>query len=394
MKPSASLCVQCKGTKKLCGMDFCPILKRIDAQVGFKTKVSQDVFGPSQELFVGSYGYPTVSFGPLATIDREPVSVKNLYGRPYEEIIDIRTSMVRGNKFSSVTNRMNLEMQEVALSTKVIDVEMKLSKKPAGNTSFSTLVQPMGPSAPLLQFKQADNPKIPKRVDTVISEGLLATDALAELSGHGFDNYYLTNIFSTGAFGKIENRRMVPTRWSITAMDDILGKQMMERVRDYPPTNNIVVYSNEYLYNHFEVLLIPGSWEFENFEAWSPNSVWAGGAAEAVVTEEYEPFWGRTKYADKQVGGYYASRFSVLKHLDSIRRQARVVVFREIGSEYMVPVGVFAVRETVKKSFDNIGFKFQKLNDALEYISTKLKVPITRYLLQSQVLKQTRLLDF
>lgn len=391
MKPPADLCVMCKGTKKLCGQSFCPILKKMDLQLGFRTKMKADVFGPSQEVFVGSFGYPNVSFGPLATVDRKPVSIQETYGRPYQDIIDSRVSMVRGTRHITASGRMQRDIQEVALSIRPTDIEMNFSKTPEVKLSFSSLVQPMGPSAPLSCFRQAENPKIPKRVDIVIEENLLAGQAISELTHHGFDSYYLTNIFSTGALGKVEGRKVVPTRWSITAMDDIIAKQRMEEIRGYPRINDTFLFSHTDYDNHYEVLLMPGNWEFENFEAWSPKSIWANGAKEAVVTGEHEPFSGRTKYADKQVGGYYASRFAVVEHLHSLRRQARAVVFREIGDGYMVPLGVFQVREGVRAALRKRPERFQGLQDALDRIREKVTVPLGKYLGQSNILAQSRL---
>lgn len=394
MKPPADLCVSCKGTKRLCGQPYCPVLKRINTQIGFKKKLDNYVFGPSQEVFIGSFGYPNLSFGPLATVDTKPLDMPSIYGRSYDEIIALRSSMVRGKRFTSTTKRMETEIQEIALSTKPTDVEMHLSKKPSLGISFSSLVQPMGPSAPLQSFKQAENPKIPKRIDAVIQENLLATEAISELLYHGFDNYYLTNIFSTGALGKKQNQKIVPTRWSITAMDDIVAKQRMEKLREYPQLNNIQIFSHEDYDNHYEVLITPGNWEFENFEAWSPKSVWARGSKEAVVTEEYEPFDGRSKYAHSQVGGYYASRFSVVEHLFNLRKQARVVVFREVGEGYMVPLGVFQVREGVRTALKKPSIKFQTLTEAFDHLRTKLNISFSKYIKKSKILAQSRLSAF
>lgn len=395
MKPPADLCVVCKGTKKLCGNSFCPILQRINAQTGFNDKIKDYVFGPSKEVFIGSYDYPYVSYGPLATVEGDPTGIRELYGRPYDEIIDIRTAMVRGRRYATKSKRIKKEMQEVALSLRPTDIEMKFTRKPSMKVQFSSLIQPMGPSAPIHTFRQAENPKIPKRVDRVMDENLFASDAIAELTHHGFDNYYLTNIFSTGALGKEENRRIVPTRWSITAMDDIVGKQRMERIRNFDKqVNDYLVFEHKDYDNHYTILMMPGNWEFENFESWSPKSIWAMGSKHTVTTEEYEPFNGRTKYADSQVGGYYASRYSIVEYLEKIRRQARAVVFREIGEGYMVPLGVFQVREGVASALRKPPKIFSTLAETYLYLLNTLDIPLSRYRRMSMVLQQSRLIDF
>ncbi len=391
---SPNLCVVCKGTKKLCGLSSCPLLSRIRLQIGLKEKIEQEVFGPSNEIFVGSYGYPNLSVGPLVSSGERPLSPKEMYGMSYEKIIEERVKLLRGKRFTTVRKRVEERMSEVALSERSIDVEMSFTRKPNFDMKFSSITEPMGASAPLKDYRIAGNPKIPGKVDSILEDNLLAVEAIDELHSYGFDNYYLSRIMCTGVLGKKENRRIVPTRWSITSVDDIIGKKLMERVREFPQLNEILVFSNEFLHNHFEILLIPGNWEFENFESWSPKSIWAQEAKEPVISEEYEGFFGRTNYAENQVGGYYASRIGILEYLNRIRRQARVVVIREIGEGYIVPVGVWEVRQNVRHAFSRKGKKFASLSEALQDVSTRLRSPINEYKIRSKILSQSRLNQF
>ncbi|MFH2106328.1 MAG: hypothetical protein ABII22_03640, partial [Candidatus Micrarchaeota archaeon] len=199
MKPPAEICVKCKGTKRLCGLQFCPVLKKIDISQFLGGKVTDHVFGPSADVFIGSFGYPDVFVGPLASVDDTITPTRELYTLSYDEIIRQRSMLVRGNKKTNVRARIETEIAEVALSTKAIDVEEHFTKTPKFDMAFSSLVQPMGASAPLKSFRQAENPVIPKKVDAIIHEDILATDAVSELMRKGFDNYYITKIFSIGS---------------------------------------------------------------------------------------------------------------------------------------------------------------------------------------------------
>ena len=176
-------------------------------------------------------------------------------------------------------------------------------------------------------------------------------------------------------------------------MDDMLAKKMMREIRYFDSVSDYYVFSSEYLDNHYEILLMPGAWEFENFESWAPGTVWSYGASNVFTTEEYEPFKGRTKYADKQAGGYYASRYGVCEGLMNMRKQGRVVAIREIYEGYQVPVGVWQVREGARHAMLNKR-KFSTLREALNDIKTRLRVPIKKYEARSKILKQKRLFDF
>src|SRR5439155_1429149 len=79
--------------------------------------------------------------------------------------------------------------------------------------------------------------------------------------------------FSVGAFGIEKNRRFVPTRWSITAVDDTIGKQLRDGVEAFPLINEIRVYEAIGFDDRFLVVMIPRPWRYELIEAWYPNTL-------------------------------------------------------------------------------------------------------------------------
>ncbi|MBU4300891.1 hypothetical protein L6303_07310, partial [archaeon] len=113
-----------------------------------------------------------------------------------------------------------------------------------------------------------------------------------------------------------------------------------------------------------------------------------------TITQESEGFDGRTKYAIKEGGGYYAGRFAVCEQLEKMRRQATAVVFREIYDTYIMPVGCWEIRENVRHAFENKPRKFNTMNDALADIKARLHIPMDEYLKKSALLQQRRLSDF
>ena len=130
---------------------------------------------------------------------------------------------------------------------------------------------------------------------------------------------------------------------------------------------------------------MPGSFEYENFEAAPSNG---------LIVEEYEPFLGRKEYAQKEGGGYYAARFAVCEALHKMRKQARVVVFREIGKGYSVPLGVWVVRETARNAMIQKPARFGTLNGAIELLKKRLNIGFDEYIKRSIILRQRRITDF
>ncbi|ODS43121.1 MAG: hypothetical protein MSIBF_06500 [Candidatus Altiarchaeales archaeon IMC4] len=393
-------CLICKGGRLLCGLPSCPILDKINIQVPCQEKLSESMFGPAPSIFVGWKNYPDVFTGPMAALSPENAQVLDdpgkWYGAGFADIIRMRSLLVRTKIKQNVRAKTKIieDSQEIALAVNPTDVEIDFVKKPAYSLGFSTMSQPMGASGILKKLRLAENPKIPKGVDYVVSDDLNSTDAVSKLRDMGFDVYYLTNVLASGVLGADERKKLVPTRWSITAIDDMLAKVLMERVRQYPQINEFMVYTNTYLENHFEVLLIPGNWEFEQFEAWAPKTLWTMANDQPVIQQDGEGFEGRTDYAINEGGGYYAGRFAAAEAMDRMGRQARVVIFREIYETYIMPVGVWEVRENVRHAFMNKPKKFAALDEALKDIGSRLRIPTDEYVKRSEVLRQKRLSDY
>jgi hypothetical protein len=314
------------------------------------------------------------------------------YGLPVDDIVAFRSNLFRPMRIGNVKNidRNVEQVQEAVLSINPVDVEAKISGKPKMAVSFSEFMQPMGPSATMKEFRVVDNPKIPSVVDEVIDEKMKAVESAEFLFNKGIDVYYLTKILSAGTLGI--QKKMVPTRWSITATDDMIGKYLIDNIKQHETISGYYVGSSEYMSNHFEVLIMPGNWEFENFEAWAPGTVWSMHGSQPSIIPEYEGYDGRTKYA-LQGGGYYASRYAATESLDKMRKQARVVVFREIYEGYQLPLGVWVVRETALRAYDNLK-RFSTLSEALQEIQSRLRIPLTTYFKMSKILSQSRLTDF
>lgn len=203
--------------------------------------------------------------------------------------------------------------------------------------------------------------------------------------------------FSVGAFGVEKKRRLVPTRWSITAVDDILSKNLREKVKTYPEINEYRVYESIYMDNVFEILMIPAQWSYESMEAWYPGTVWNPAGTSVAIFSDWEGNSGRTTYA--QIGGcYYSARLAVCEQLTRERRQATAIVLREARPGYIMPIGVWQVRENVRNAMRQKPYRFKNLAESLQFISGRFEIPMQRWILQSELLKralfQKRITDF
>ncbi len=356
-------------------------MSELEKQV--RPKLKAVTFGPSPpNVFVGSYGYPSVRAGPMLALEDGVLDAPtDLYGLAYPELLRQRAFLARGFSIQNVKRAAD-EAFLIAASQKPVDVEAEFFRTPSFGLSFSAHTAPLGPSGLLKRFRTTENPSIPKKVDALVDEKLKVADALPELMDQ-FDYHYIQKLLSAGILGEV--RKLVPTKWSITATDEMITKQLLKTVRQNAPINEYRIYSNNYLYNHFEILLMPGAWEFEQFESFE---------SAAEIEHEYEPFWGRTKYAETEGGGYYAGRYGVVDALHKLKKQARCVVFREVAPEYIVPMGVWQVRHNVINAFAAPPYKTNDFNDAVAELKSRLKQPWQKYTEKSRILNQKKLGDF
>ena len=401
------ICVLCKGSRDLCKMGRCELLDSINARFpqARSDNRTKDLFGSSPpSLFVGRYGYPSVDIGPMLSQDPIPAAWRlntpeYWYGRSIEEIISLRTELVRSRSRVNVTRPSGKVLdvsQELAMSIRSVDTEVQFEKEVVLHPSLvvDAFSPPRGPMVWIKHAELTENSKIPRKVDAVVGDtDARAVDGATELYGSSISSYHLQRLLSAGLLGQKRRRRLVPTRWSITAMDDIIGKELMKQVRDFQELGEVLLYHATYAGNHFHIILIPRPWSFEMLETWLKGAFWA---AQTASFHDHEPFKGRKNYASRITGAYYAARLSVLEHLVRMQRQCTVIVNREITEEYIAPLGVWVIRETVKRALEGSPERPGSLPGALELIAKRVrKKNWTEFSeLLKEVRTQRRLEDF
>jgi len=403
-----SLCVICKGSRNLCGKTRCPIMVKVNYfNKSIPLMSKEDIAGMSPpSVFIGRIGYPNVYAGPLVPPISEDTSIYDLpeqwFGKSIDEIVGFRSMLVRGKHRVNVTNVLKAgkimdATRDLALADASIDMELNLTKKPRGSIFMDDDVQPFGPSAPIRDMR-VGNARYEQHIEKAYYDtDLKSTNAVLELYDRGVIVTKIQKAFSVGAFGIEKNRKLVPTRWSITAVDDIISKSLREQVKTFPEINEYRVYESVYLDNVFEILMIPAQYSYESMEAWYPGTVWNPAGKNVAIFSDWEGNSGRTTYA--AIGGcYYSARLATCEQLLKERRQATVIVLREARPGYIMPIGVWQVRENVRNAMRQKPLLFNSLAESLQHISTKFEIPLGRWIRQSELLKralyQKRLSDF
>ncbi len=370
----------------MCHQGRCELLDSVRKRIPKVRPVGRVIEGPSPpDVFVGQYGYPRVGVGPLVppseAVGEAPMlgSVDALVAAPIEDVVAYRSLLFHTRQPSPVRVRRSppriLDLaREVALSVRPVDTEVQLTKAPPATAMarLDPFAAPMGPGVEAERGRVVGRSVVPRKVDALVGDtDATATVAARELFGSGVGEDHILRLFSVGLLGKATTRRLVPTRWSITAVDDILSKGLAQGVRDMQELGEVRVHSSVLKGNHFHVILLPRRWEFEMLEAWLRGSLWAAGD---MMVGDREGHTGRSDYASNVTGAYYAARLAVLEHLTAIHRQASAVVYREVTEEYWAPLGVWVIREGVRQAMRTPATRTATIDEAVELVTSRVRI--------------------
>ena len=353
-------------------------------------------------VFIGRYGYPKVKVGPMippfhgdtTILDKPEMWLrKNL-----EDIVNYRLSLVRGVSDADVhvtSGRYIESLQELAMASKSAESEAIFEKRPITDIEQEKDLgesAPFGPIAPLKSFKTASI-SVDKRLENVYyDKDMQAAEAIVDLYHGGVEVSKIHRVLSMGMLGMQKKRRLVPTRWSITATDDIISVSLIKSLAFCPRIDCFEVCKYAHLGNYFSVVLIPDDvWSFEMKEVWFDSNGNIG------MGMDFESANGLDHYPSI-AGAYFAARLATAEYLSKRRRKAAALVLREIHPDYVMPVGVWQIREGIREALKTNKSQFETFEEALTFACLSLSTSREEWIRGSKVFKlkkeQMRITDF
>lgn len=345
-------------------------------------------------VFIGRYGYPKVKVGPMVPPFHGDTTILDKpemwLGKSLEDIVHYRLSLVRGVSDINVratSGRYIESLQELAMASKSAESEALFEKKPVADIEQEKDLgesAPFGPVAPLKSFKTASL-SIDKRLENVYyDKDLRAAEAIVDLFHQEVEVSRIHRVLSVGMLGLQKNRRLVPTRWSISATDDIISVSLIKNTVSYAQIDLFEVYKHSHLGNYYSIILIPDDvWSFEMKEVWFDNN---GNLGMGV---DFEDARGLDHYPSI-AGAYFAARLGVAEHLSQRRRKAAALVLREIHSDYVMPVGVWQIREGIRVALKNEKRQFESFENALSFACKSLSASRKEWIRGSKIIEQKK----
>lgn len=345
-------------------------------------------------VFVGSYGYPKVSVGPMVPPmhgDTTLLDSPELWvGKSLEEIVNFRLSLIRGIKnipINEPNGRYIENLHEVAMSSRPIDSELHFYKNPKPVASIDGESAPFGPVGEVTSAKFSSTSSDKSIQRAYYDHDLKAQDAVVSLYNRGIEISKIQKCFSVGMFGK--KRKLVPTKWSITATDSIIAESLVSEILEFDLIDSCRVFSHDHLGNLFSVVLFPHRWLFENQEAWhTGNGIGFGSDIEDAKGIDHPPV---------TAGAFFAAKLGVAEYLLEKKCQASALVLREIRPEYAVPVGVWQIREAIRSAMKNEPYIAENFDDGITFAAKRMSVSKSEWLSKGNMLnmlKQKSISDF
>ena len=248
------------------------LYNKVIAPFNFAKELKEDFSSLSPPgIFVGSkLSYPRVNVGILSPPEEvEDAWVYNTEkfwseaNYSIKQILSLRSALINSRFQTNVSeartsNRFIEASQEIGVAVKPVDVEIELAKKPNRKLRFDNITSPLNSAAPLKSIKVTENVSIPRLVDKAISDtDLKAGEAINYLYSKELDNQYLTQLLSIGLLGLKKDRKIVPTRWAITATDDIIAKSLVQEIKTFNTIDNYQLFYGSYLGNYYAIMLFP-----------------------------------------------------------------------------------------------------------------------------------------
>ena len=345
-------------------------------------------------VFVGSYGYPKVSVGPMVPPmhgDTTLLDSPELWvGKSLEEIVNFRLSLIRGIKnipINEPNGRYIENLHEVAMSSRPIDSELQFYKNPKPVAFIDGESAPFGPVGEVASAKFSSTSSDKSIQRAYYDHDLKAQDAVVSLYNRGIEISKIQKCFSVGMFGK--KRKLVPTKWSITATDSIIAESLVSEILEFDLIDSCRVFSHDHLGNLFSVVLFPHRWLFENQEAWhTGNGIGFGSDIEDAKGIDHPPV---------TAGAFFAAKLGVAEYLLEKKCQASALVLREIRPEYAVPVGVWQIREAIRSAMKNEPYIAENFDDGITFAAKRMSVSKSEWLSKGNMLnmlKQKSISDF
>jgi len=171
---------------------------------------------------------------------------KKIVKQDYSEIIKIKAKNVLGNTnniyVKNRSNRILGEVQDIYKARREVEFTSKFDKELKFNKPIVTKLNGMvGSKNELKNITLNENAKTSKQIEKYSSNDAKSREAVINLYSRCVNESQIINLLSLGTFGVEVNKKMVPSRWAITAYDKIIETYLYKKLIGYKVISNFEV---------------------------------------------------------------------------------------------------------------------------------------------------------
>lgn len=348
-------------------------------------KPTKELEGFASSAIVGEKNYPQLKIHNISNEEKENsfFNTGDIVKRDYSQVIKLKAKNILGSTEQTHIRKNNTkiteELRDIYKSKKPIEFTSAFEDELKFNKVYANRISGIiGSKNPLKSISANSNTSTSTSIEKYTAEDIKSREAIINLYEKGINEHQIINLLATGSFGININRKLVPTRWAISAYDQTIEKHIHKKIIKNRPIEKIEIYTAKDKGNEFLIILIPDTFKAQVIEKFS------GG-----LEMDYVDFDNKLhKKEPETAGGFYATKIAVFEHLQERKKQASIISIRVI-EDYDIPLGVVFVRETVRVAMKNKIFTSNDMKDTTDFI--KYKFPKHhQYFISSKVLEEKR----
>lgn len=366
-------------------------------------KPTKEIIGFGSAPIVGEKNYPFLATHNISNVDKKTsfFETGKLVKKTYDEILPLKAKSILGstqkNYIKKPKTRIVEELRDIYKSKSAIEMQSVFEKELTFNKILTSKVAGiMGSQNELTKLEAQENTSTSNKIEKFTQNDIKAKEAIISLYEKGVNEHQIINLLALGSFGIELNRKLVPTKWAISAFDQTIDNYLHKKILTYKLINEYEIYHDYDKGNDFIIILMPNTYAAEIVETWDL------GTSEIENTSQFVPKldsafgvvnqdtsikidkWNtgkriiieqdyvgiNNKLSTKEphcAGGYWATKSPISRLLDKRQRQASYISIRFIDN-YDIPLGVVFVRECARKALKKPIFTANSQKEIEEFL--------------------------
>ncbi len=347
-------------------------------------KPTKELEGYGSTALVGEKNYPQLKVYNVSNEDKHSsfFNTNKIVKQNYSDIVKLKAKNILGNTNNIYVKKTNTkvleEIQDVYKARNAVEFTSNFDKELKFNKPvLNKLSGVLGTKNELLNIILNENASTSKQIEKYTQTDIKSKEAIISLYEKGTNEAQIINLLALGNFGIQLNKKIVPSRWAITAYDKTIENYLYKKILDYKLIQDYEIYFHSDKGNSFLIILSPDNYSSEFVEFM--NNGWSAS--------DYVSIDNKLKKVEPDTaGGFYATKLAINEYLDNRKRQCQYIGIRLI-EDYDVPLGVVFVRESVRQAMKNRLFKTSNLKDLDLFLKHKFS-KYYDYYITSQTLKE------